>query len=652
MPEAANDARGEGGDTLVGTVLAKRYQVEELLGQGGMGAVYRGQHIHMRKTFAIKVLHKEMTANAEVVKRFEREAIAAGRIEHPNVAAATDFGQLEDGSFYLVLEYVPGKSLNHVLAARGALSVERTLLIARQIAAALAAAHAIGIVHRDLKPDNVMLIEKGGISEFVKVLDFGIAKVVSDLPSGDTALTRFGTIFGTPRYMSPEQAAGQEVDARADLYAIGLLIHEMLSGRPAFEAEEMVALLTKQMLEPPPELPAHVPGELRELVKHLLEKQPSDRPQTADEVVKRIDALAETYAPGIASVARVGRQSQAGFVPSFGARAPTSPSIVSAVTERARDVSERFIVPTARRALEFGKRRSIKRIPNWAFLAVGLVALVLVLSLRSEPKAPSGEPDKAGKSASNEKGAPATGDQDEEEKEEDDAEEESRTDGVALDPQLLRVLAEARRGSPSALFALEQRPPSNRSKHEWLALAQGRLKQRQVSEALDAFKKAMSMDASLAGDSRMMAGLRYFSQKEQYSDKVLEFAGEHMGAPGADLIFHVWSTTSRVTPYTQKAKDLLGVEDVRKVMSEPLRIAMELRDAKTCEDFKALLPRALTQADQRSLGPLKDLLKTEGCGGGLDEDCFPCLRDGPLLKDVITQAGMRRPPQFGRRRWR
>src|SRR3984957_2660991 len=159
-----------------GTIIAERYRVESLLGEGGMGKVYAAEHIHMRKQVAIKVLHSEMSTTPEVVARFEREAVAAGKITHPNVAAATDFGRLEDRSFFLVLEYVAGVDLRSALRP-GALPPERAVKIIRQITAAVGAAHAAGVVHRDLKPENIMLVDRDGEADFVKVLDFGIAKI-------------------------------------------------------------------------------------------------------------------------------------------------------------------------------------------------------------------------------------------------------------------------------------------------------------------------------------------------------------------------------------------------------------------------------------------------------------------------------------------
>src|SRR5881394_3105684 len=194
--------RPGGPASLVGTVLSGRYRIDKLLGEGGMGAVYRAEHAHMRKRFAVKVLHSEMSRLPEVVARFEREAMAAAHIEHPNVAAATDFGELDDGAFFLVLEYVEGTSLRDLIA-KGPLSVERALHIAYQIGSALARAHSLGIVHRDLKPENVMLVEREGDPNFVKVLDFGIAKVPvgefkSERPPTEGApvvLTQLGMVY-------------------------------------------------------------------------------------------------------------------------------------------------------------------------------------------------------------------------------------------------------------------------------------------------------------------------------------------------------------------------------------------------------------------------------------------------------------------------
>ena len=205
-PAPASDAQASSGTSIVpGTVVAGRYRVESLLGEGAMGAVYLVEHVHMRKHYALKVLLAEARENPEIVTRFEREAIAAAHIDHPNVVAASDFGTSEDGFFFLVLEYIKGESLRE-LVERGPIPVERVLEIAIQIGAALTKAHGMGIVHRDLKPDNVMLVPREGEPDLVKVLDFGIAKVPSLGRGGkERALTVAGSIFGTPESGPPQR---------------------------------------------------------------------------------------------------------------------------------------------------------------------------------------------------------------------------------------------------------------------------------------------------------------------------------------------------------------------------------------------------------------------------------------------------------------
>jgi eukaryotic-like serine/threonine-protein kinase len=273
-----------------GTVVAGRYRVERLLGTGGMGAVYQAEHVHMRKTVALKVLHRELANVNEVVTRFEREAIAAARIEHPNVVAANDFGKLDDGSFYLVLEYVDGKSLRELIA-QGPVPTDRVVEIARQTALALSAAHAAEIVHRDLKPDNVMLLSEPDGTSRVKVLDFGIARVSLPNAPDATHLTRVGVVMGTIAYMSPEQATGQTVDGRSDLYSLGVMMYEMIAGRQPFEAELASQVLARQLVEPPPPLPSATPPALVALVMDLLAKAPKDRPATARDVLERLARL-------------------------------------------------------------------------------------------------------------------------------------------------------------------------------------------------------------------------------------------------------------------------------------------------------------------------------------------------------------------------
>ena len=287
-------------DSLIGKVLGGRYRLDVLLGSGSMGRVFRAEHVLMHKPLAVKVLNAEHTKSPEIVARFEREATAAANIEHPNVVAATDFGKLDDGTVYLALELVQGKNLRAEISS-GPLEVRRALHIARQVAAGLAAAHARKIVHRDLKPENIVLVEKDGDPDFVKVLDFGIAKLTPE--SGKSPLTKVGVVLGTLDYMAPEQALGQEVDHRADLYALGVVTYEMLTGVCPYEGESSSAILGLQLTKPPPSLRERaptlaVPGAVEALVMKLLAKERKERPHSAAAVVLELDKLAASLPGG------------------------------------------------------------------------------------------------------------------------------------------------------------------------------------------------------------------------------------------------------------------------------------------------------------------------------------------------------------------
>ncbi|MDC0670983.1 serine/threonine protein kinase [Nannocystis radixulma] len=275
----------------IGHTLDGRYHLRDLLGEGGMGAVFTAEHLNLRKLVAVKMIHAEYTGNEEIAERFRREAMATAQIEHPNVASAIDFGPLPGGGAYLVTQLVRGSSLTDIIA-RGRLRWQQTCDIGAQIADALTAAHAIGIVHRDLKPDNILL-EPREDGEVVKVLDFGIARVAG-ASTGTEPLTRLGTVMGTPGYMAPEQAMGEPTDHRTDLYALGVILWECLSGRALWDGGEMSDLLTRQLTQAPPSLAGEVvdlPIEFERLIQQLLAREAKQRPQTAREVRDALRAL-------------------------------------------------------------------------------------------------------------------------------------------------------------------------------------------------------------------------------------------------------------------------------------------------------------------------------------------------------------------------
>jgi serine/threonine protein kinase len=281
-----SEASKERAAALVGRTISDRYRLVELLAMGAMGAVYRAEHLLMRKEVAIKVLHPESENFPELVTRFEREAVAGAHIDHPNVASASDFGTFDGESRFLVQEFVPGDNL-HDLVKRGPLPAPRATLIARELAAALGAAHAKGIVHRDVKPRNVMILDREG-GPVVKLIDFGLAKVpvealstaAQDPDAVHRSLTNAGVVMGTVAYMAPETAFGMRaVREPADLYSLGLILYEMLTGRHPFQADDPAVLFALQRAEPPPPLKVRnpavdVPAALERVVMRLLEKDP------------------------------------------------------------------------------------------------------------------------------------------------------------------------------------------------------------------------------------------------------------------------------------------------------------------------------------------------------------------------------------------
>ena len=267
-PHADRDVQAYLGRTFEG-----RYRIDALLGVGGMGAVFRAHHLGLGVDVAVKVLRG--TAHGQTAEaRFRREAKSAARLDHPHCVRVTDFGELDDGAKYIVMELLAGEELEQRLGQPWppAEAVE----IARQVLEGLAHAHARGIVHRDLKPSNVLVLRDEHGRPHVKLVDFGIAKIVEGEGAQDE-LTRTGMSFGTPAYMSPEQAGGSPADARSDLYAVGLLLYEMLAGRPPFESNDLAALLRMHILTDPPPLPESVPPPLAAVVLRLLQKSRKDR---------------------------------------------------------------------------------------------------------------------------------------------------------------------------------------------------------------------------------------------------------------------------------------------------------------------------------------------------------------------------------------
>ncbi|HSN13533.1 MAG TPA: serine/threonine-protein kinase, partial [Anaeromyxobacteraceae bacterium] len=290
---AAAEAPGD----YIGRVIADRYRLIARIGEGGMGSVYKAEHTRMGKALALKILHGDFSSDSTAVDRFRAEAQIVSRLSHPHTIGVFDFGEIErSGGFYLAMEYVPGKDVATVLRESGPIAEARAAEIGQQVLGSLAEAHDAGIVHRDMKPGNVMLMQTRSGEDFVKVLDFGIAKLRDEGSSTAASTTVAGAIVGTPTYLAPEQARGLPVDARADLYAVGCLLYELVSGGPPFAAPSPMAVISAHMTQEPPALASRAPAvsqRFADAVHRALQKRPEDRFASADDMRDALLALGD-----------------------------------------------------------------------------------------------------------------------------------------------------------------------------------------------------------------------------------------------------------------------------------------------------------------------------------------------------------------------
>src|SRR3954463_3313315 len=298
------------GEELIGMVIDGRYRLEGTLGRGGMGLVYRAAHVGLRRQVAVKILHPSLAASPEVRNRFEREALAVGKIDHPNCVSVYDVGRLPDGSLYLAMELLEGRALADVLEEEGQIAPGRALHVLAGILRGLAHIHHAKLIHRDIKPENIFLIRHGQDEDFAKILDFGIAKPMeaSDLNDG-VKLTQAGMAFGTPIYMAPEQALGNPMDGRADLYAAAVIGFEMLCGQPPFYSEDKLEVRAMHPARPVPPMRQRlikggrpVPSSIERLVGRGLTKKPSDRYATAEDLLAEVEHALRTPDGGVPDV--------------------------------------------------------------------------------------------------------------------------------------------------------------------------------------------------------------------------------------------------------------------------------------------------------------------------------------------------------------
>jgi len=333
-PNDGSALRSSQQGNLVGSVIAERYHIVKKLGEGGMGAVYLGEHVKMGRKSAIKVMSSSMAHDPEAIARFNREASNASRINHPNVCAIYDFGETPDGVIYLAMEFIEGGSLGDLLEQESTLSLRRAADILTQTADALQAAHDLGIVHRDLKPDNIMLTRGRAGGDLVKVVDFGIAKAMSG--EEGQQVTKTGLVVGTPEYMSPEQLSGDRLDGRSDTYSLALVFYRMVTGTFPFPAESAQEMMIKRLTDDPLPLGAArpdivFPPALEEALRHALGRMPSERYATAVEFARDV-ATAVAGMGAAAAVAPTDAATQILSAQPAGAAPPLTPTRVRAPT--------------------------------------------------------------------------------------------------------------------------------------------------------------------------------------------------------------------------------------------------------------------------------------------------------------------------------
>ena len=370
------------GDSLLGQVLAGKYRMDQRLNEGGMGAVYRGTHVLMDKTVAVKVLRPVLAADEKIVARFSREARAASRISHPHALSVTDFGESEDGVVFLVMEYLDGKTLKEIIREDGPMPLPRVVEIIRQVGGALDAAHDQGVVHRDLKSENIMLLNSAG-PDYAKVLDFGIAKIKEPMGTYDPGLTAPDLVIGTPQYMSPEQCSqASEIDARSDLYSLGVIIYEMLVGHVPFTGKSPTAIMMKHMQEEVPSILKErpdLPSGVERVMGKAMAKRPDDRYQHVGDLVNDLtvaggmEASTVTPVPTTSATHRI-------VVPTHSSaeRALAEPDEETAVRPRVESESGAYVAP---RTTEMPAASPVANLNLWKILIPSLVGLLLVFAV-------------------------------------------------------------------------------------------------------------------------------------------------------------------------------------------------------------------------------------------------------------------------------
>lgn len=544
--------------------------------------MYLAQHELMQKRVAVKLLHADLANDAEAVARFRREAEASSHLEHANVVAATDFGRTDDGAFFLVMDYVEGRLLRAALAS-GPFSLARSLRIARQIALALGRAHRMGIVHRDIRPENIMLVRRDDDPEVVKVLDFGIARIETEAATDASSepLTRVGSVLGTPEYMSPEQAVGEPATAASDLYALGIVLYEMLTGVRPFDGDAST-MMTMHLVGQVPTMAerapnAHVLPDVEAFVHRMLEKDVALRPPSAEAVVEAIDELARAHV-------RVADKPVA--KPNGGANRGALTDFLAFANNRRRELGIGGLAIVAALTGAFVVTHFVRAARTQPS---GLVATDLT-GVRS---AGSASPDVVHRAAV--LGVPAL---------------EDLAKAYPDDVSVLRELAFAYDGAGRPSDALQA-----------------------VERATTSSKGPMPRD--------LVRIIVRATSKFDTADEAFRLLEGPLGQDGVEALLELSADTSTTPEARERASRSLTKPNVRKNASESTGFLLDLKAATSCENRRQVLGRGVDLADARALPALRALRNTHGCGRHGSDDCHKCLRGDPNLERAIRAAGAR-----------
>ncbi len=554
--------------------MDERFRLTGVLGSGGMGCVYLAEHVSIRRPVALKILHPEVGADDEVSKRFEREAFAIGRVDHPNCVNVSDFGKLEDGTLYMVLELLDGVLLSKLLADEGRLDWQRALHIARHVLSALAYAHEAGIIHRDVKPENVILVEEGGDKDFAKILDFGIAKLHDDdkpngagvLEYGDPTLTQVGSTIGTPTYIAPEQAFGQAIDQRADVYALSIMLFEMIAGLPPFESDDVGGLLTMHAAAEVPKLQdvapeLSVPEAVEEMIRCGLEKEKDNRIASAAEYIERIDEITA----GVSGLREI-------------------PGILA---ENFRE----SIVPAVARAVKTKRKRTPKQKAALTLLVMGMVS---VMAFAFGNKRPSYLPARAGVPLIAAKHGPAA--------------------------EAAAAMLEQGRPGDATDYLLERKKEVRHDPYALMVLGHAHASEQRNILALAAYEKAVLQEPKLGKDELMRTTVELMLDKKAPGvvQDAIDFLGvlatETRDAEAKKRLIALASSAEILTTrrYAMRVVDELGIgEGVDRLGSYQL----DLEQGETCTDRKTAVAKLRTLGDKRAIPALTQAqkrIRTEG----------------------------------------